>query len=80
MRPRPGVFEAKSEMFVLEVEYSTQERKRDQECLGQLLRERLEERKKRKQQETSLMDVGGQRGGVFVVNVNESNNPFSSFD
>jgi len=52
---------------------------KDQERQGQLIKERLEERKRRKQQETSLTD-SRQRSGVFVVNVNESHDAFSSFD
>ena len=55
---------------------------KDQERQGQLIKERIEERKRRKQQkqETSLSDTPGRQNGVFVVQVSESNNTFSSVD
>ena len=53
---------------------------RDQERQGQLIKERIEERKRRKQhqQETSMSEAG--RSGVFVVHVSESNDSFNSVD
>jgi len=51
---------------------------KEQERQGQLIKERIEERKKRKQQETSLSD--GRRQGAVVVVVGESNDTFNSLD
>jgi len=52
---------------------------KDQERQGQLIKERIEDRKRRRQQqETSLTD--NSRSGTVVVHVSESNDSFNSHD
>jgi len=63
---------------------------KDQERQGQLIKERIEERKRRKQQqETSLTEsrrngavvvTESRRNGGVVVHVSESNDAFNPFD
>jgi len=54
---------------------------KDQERQGQLIKERIEERKRRSKQETSLThSPTGQREQIFVINVNESVNTLNTVD